>query len=161
MPVISYLWSLRGCDNIANNSYCRTLFGGLRVSHEGRWCPHFVTVSQLSLANHENWPTLHSLALVKSSRHDSAVRVVSIADHRRVETVYCIYYRVIFHQAGPKYCNLWISTRGPTKSMQILLSNSQAGPGRTVKQEQEEISRNYVQTFSGVPVQCIREEKLW
>ena len=31
--------------------------------------------------------------------------------------------------------------------MQILLSNSQAGPGRTVKQEQEEISRNHVQTF--------------
>ena len=37
--------------------------------------------------------------------------------------------------------------------MQILLSNSQAGPGRTVKQEQEEISRNHVQTFSGGPVQ--------
>ena len=31
--------------------------------------------------------------------------------------------------------------------MQILLSNSQAGPGRTVKQEQEEMSRNHVQTF--------------
>ena len=31
--------------------------------------------------------------------------------------------------------------------MQILLSNSQAGPGRTVKQEQEEISRNHVQAF--------------
>ena len=31
--------------------------------------------------------------------------------------------------------------------MPILLSNSQAGPGRTVKQEQEEISRNHVQTF--------------
>ena len=31
--------------------------------------------------------------------------------------------------------------------MQILLSNSQAGPGRTVKQGQEEISRNHVQTF--------------
>ena len=29
--------------------------------------------------------------------------------------------------------------------MQILLSNSQAGPGRTVKQEQEEIYRNHVQ----------------
>ena len=33
--------------------------------------------------------------------------------------------------------------------MQILLSNSQAGLGRTVKQEQDEISRNHVQTFSG------------
>ena len=31
--------------------------------------------------------------------------------------------------------------------MEILLSNSQAGPGRTVKQEQEEISRNHVQAF--------------
>ena len=31
--------------------------------------------------------------------------------------------------------------------MQILLSYSQAGPGRTVKQEQEEISRNHVQAF--------------
>ena len=31
--------------------------------------------------------------------------------------------------------------------MQILLSNSQAGPGRTFKQEQEEISRNHVQAF--------------
>ena len=33
------------------------------------------------------------------------------------------------------------------KDMQILLSNSQAGPVRTVKQEQEEISRNHVQAF--------------
>ena len=31
--------------------------------------------------------------------------------------------------------------------MQILLSRSPAGPGRTVKQEQERISRNHVQTF--------------
>ena len=31
--------------------------------------------------------------------------------------------------------------------MQILLSNSQAGPGRKVKQEQEDISRNHVQAF--------------
>ena len=37
--------------------------------------------------------------------------------------------------------------RGPGKSMRILLSNSQAGPGRKVKQEQEEISRNHVQAF--------------
>ena len=32
-------------------------------------------------------------------------------------------------------------------SVQILLSNSQAGPGRKVKEEQEEISRNHVQAF--------------
>ena len=31
--------------------------------------------------------------------------------------------------------------------MQILLSNSQAGPVKTAKQEQEEISRNHVQAF--------------
>ena len=31
--------------------------------------------------------------------------------------------------------------------MQILLSNSQAEPDRTVKQEQEEISRNHVEAF--------------
>ena len=31
--------------------------------------------------------------------------------------------------------------------MKILLSNSQAGPGRTVKQEKEEISHNHVQAF--------------
>ena len=31
--------------------------------------------------------------------------------------------------------------------MQILLSNSQAGPDRTVEQEQEGISRNHVQGF--------------
>ena len=33
------------------------------------------------------------------------------------------------------------------KGMQILLSNSRAEPGRTVKQEQEEISRNHIQAF--------------
>ena len=37
--------------------------------------------------------------------------------------------------------------RARNKGMQILLSNSQAEPGRKVKQEQEDISRNHVQTF--------------
>ena len=37
--------------------------------------------------------------------------------------------------------------RDRLKSMQILLSMTQAGPGRAVKHEQEEISRNQVQTF--------------
>ena len=37
--------------------------------------------------------------------------------------------------------------------MYFLLSRTQAGPGRTVKQEQEEISRNHVQTFSGCSVE--------
>ena len=34
--------------------------------------------------------------------------------------------------------------RAEKKSLQILLSRTQAGPGRNVKQEQEEISRNHV-----------------
>ena len=37
--------------------------------------------------------------------------------------------------------------------MFVLLSWTQAGPGRTVKQEQEEISRNHVQTFLCLSVQ--------
>ena len=37
--------------------------------------------------------------------------------------------------------------RDRLNGVQILLSNSQEGPGRTVKQEQEEIYRNHVQTF--------------
>ena len=37
-----------------------------------------------------------------------------------------------------------VSYRAEKKSLQILLSSSQAGPGRKVKQEQEEISRNHV-----------------
>ena len=37
--------------------------------------------------------------------------------------------------------------RGANKGMDVLLSRTQAGPGRTVKQEQEEISRNHVQAF--------------
>ena len=37
--------------------------------------------------------------------------------------------------------------RARNKGLQILLSNSLAGPGRKVKQEQEEISRNHVQAF--------------
>ena len=37
--------------------------------------------------------------------------------------------------------------RGANKGLYVLLSRTQAGPGRTVKQEQEQISRNHVQTF--------------
>ena len=37
--------------------------------------------------------------------------------------------------------------RARNKGLQILLSNSQAGTGRKVKQEQEETSRNHVQAF--------------
>ena len=37
--------------------------------------------------------------------------------------------------------------RDRLKSMQILLSMTQEGPGRTGKQEQEQTSRNHIQTF--------------
>ena len=37
--------------------------------------------------------------------------------------------------------------RGELKGMQILLSRTQAGQGKTVKLEQEEISPNHVQAF--------------
>ena len=37
--------------------------------------------------------------------------------------------------------------RAEKKYLQMLLSRTQAGPGRKVKQEQEEISRNHVQAF--------------
>ena len=42
--------------------------------------------------------------------------------------------------------------RAPGKSMYFLLSRTQAGSGRTVKQEEEGISRNHVQTFFGCSV---------
>ena len=37
--------------------------------------------------------------------------------------------------------------RGANKGLHVLLNRTQAGPGRTVKQEQDEISRNHVQAF--------------
>ena len=37
--------------------------------------------------------------------------------------------------------------RSANKGVYVLLSSTQAGPGRTAKQEQEEISRNHVHTF--------------
>ena len=46
--------------------------------------------------------------------------------------------------------------RDGNKGMQILLSYSQAWPGRKVKQEQEEISRNHVQAFIPGSVHAVR-----
>ena len=40
-----------------------------------------------------------------------------------------------------------VQYRGANKGLYVLLSRTQAGSGITVKQEQEEISRNHVQTF--------------
>ena len=42
--------------------------------------------------------------------------------------------------------------RGGNKGLFVLLSRTQAGPGRTVKQEQEEISSNHVQTVINLSV---------
>ena len=51
--------------------------------------------------------------------------------------------------------------RGEKKGLQVLLSYSQAEPGRIVKQEQEEISRNPVQAFilGSVPTDPFLEQK--
>ena len=49
--------------------------------------------------------------------------------------------------------------RAEKKSLQILLSNIQAGPGRKIKQEQEEISRNHVPSLFAVSVKS-REKDL-
>ena len=46
--------------------------------------------------------------------------------------------------------------RAPGKSLYVLLSRTQAGPGRKVKQGQEEISRNHVQTFICLSVNAKR-----
>ena len=40
-----------------------------------------------------------------------------------------------------------VNYRGELKGLYVLLSRTQAGPGRAVKQEQEENSRNHVQAF--------------
>ena len=42
--------------------------------------------------------------------------------------------------------------RGGNKGLYVLLSRTQAGPGRTVKQEQEEMSRNYIRTNLYLPL---------
>ena len=42
-------------------------------------------------------------------------------------------------------CRCYVQRRN--KGLYVLLSRTQAGAGRTVKLEQEEISRNHVQTF--------------
>ena len=47
--------------------------------------------------------------------------------------------------------------RNANKGLHILLSRTQAGPGRTVKKQQEDISRNHVQTFIYASVILCRE----
>ena len=50
--------------------------------------------------------------------------------------------------------------RDRLKGVQILLSSTQAGPGRTVKQQQEEISRNHVQAFYPISVHSLCLKRL-
>ena len=46
--------------------------------------------------------------------------------------------------------------RGANKGLHVLLRRTQAGPGRAVKQEQEYISRNHIQTFIYLSVEVNR-----
>ena len=46
--------------------------------------------------------------------------------------------------------------RGEQKGMQVLLNRTQAWPGRAIKQEQEQNSRNHVQAFLFVSVGYVR-----
>ena len=50
--------------------------------------------------------------------------------------------------------------RGVNKGLYVLLSRIQAGPGRTVKQEQEDISRNHVQTFISPSVDMLSSQQV-
>ena len=50
--------------------------------------------------------------------------------------------------------------REPAKGLQILLSWTQAGPGRAIKQEQEEISPNHVQAIYGASVLLLDTKNL-
>ena len=54
--------------------------------------------------------------------------------------------RMLVMQPRPTYFPAYLY-RGENKGLFVLLSRTLAGPGRTVKQEQQEISRNHVQTF--------------
>ena len=55
----------------------------------------------------------------------------------------CSLFMVDFSRTG-KRSSMY---RERNNGLFVLLSRTQAGPGRTVKQEQEEISRNHIQTF--------------
>ena len=46
-----------------------------------------------------------------------------------------------------RYSHNLLIYEGVNKGLYVLLSRTQAGPSRTVKQEQEEFSRNHIQTF--------------
>ena len=49
--------------------------------------------------------------------------------------------------------------RGGNKGLFVLLNRTQAGPGRTVKQEQEESAPNHVQRLNLIVVKDIEMER--
>ena len=51
----------------------------------------------------------------------------------------------------------WMLYRDEIYSLQILLSRTKAGPGRTVKQEREEISSNHVQRVNLISVVSVEK----
>ena len=64
------------------------------------------------------------------------------------------------HIYGSKRSIFWVWSRDKKKGLQILLSFSQAGPGRKAKQGPEEISHNHMQTFflgSVLTYSCLRD----
>ena len=75
------------------------------------------------------------------TRHNASSRTTYSALERRRKRNSCTM------QLGTEEYVLDMLYRARNKGMHILLSNSQARSGRTVKQEQEEISRNHVQAF--------------
>ena len=75
----------------------------------------------------KRWTVPNQFRIVKGRRshHEIERRVAVVVHHVRFALLY----------------------RGVNKGLFVLLSRTQAEPGRTVKQEQEEVSRNHVQTF--------------
>ena len=60
--------------------------------------------------------------------------------------------RVVVEKWTTGLISCLIMYRDEIYSLQILLSRTKAGPGRTVKQEQEEISPNHVQRLNLITV---------
>ena len=51
--------------------------------------------------------------------------------------------------------------RGGKKGLYVLLSRTQAGPGRAIKEEQEENSRNHIQTLFLISVEIILLQRVF
>ena len=72
----------------------------------------------------------------RSTTSSSSPHWTKVRERTRLDNSVALAVRSIFFLAG--------SFRGENKGLFVLLSRTQTGPGRTVKQEQEEISRNHV-----------------